>query len=79
MVLNGMTSLYGVEAGVEGRDRNTGEVKWTGARVDLVFGSNSQLWVLAEVYVCSDTQEKFVHDFVAVWTRVMNPDRFDLG
>ena len=63
----------------EGRDRKTGEVKWTGTRVDLVFGSNSQLRALAEAYACSDAQEKFVHDFVAAWTKVMNLDRFDLG
>jgi catalase-peroxidase len=62
----------------EGRDRRTGEVKWTGTRVDLVFGSNSQLRALAEVYACSDAQQKFVEDFVAAWTRVMNLDRFDL-
>jgi len=62
----------------EGRDRTTGELKWTGTRVDLVFGSNSQLRALAEVYGCEDSQEKFVHDFVAVWNKVMNLDRFDL-
>ncbi|MFT4182492.1 MAG: catalase/peroxidase HPI, partial [Rhizobium sp.] len=62
----------------EGRDRNTGDVKWTGTRVDLVFGSNSQLRALAEVYGQSDTQEKFVRDFVAAWTKVTNADRFDL-
>jgi catalase-peroxidase len=53
----------------EGRDRATGELKWTGTRVDLVFGSNSQLRALAEVYACDDAQEKFVRDFVAAWTR----------
>ena len=63
----------------EGRDRKTGEVKWTGTRVDLIFGSNSQLRALAEVYGSSDAQEKFVHDFVAAWTKVMNLDRFDLA
>jgi catalase-peroxidase len=63
----------------EGRDRATGELKWTGTRVDLIFGSNSQLRALAEVYGCEDSQEKFVHDFVAVWNRVMNLDRFDLA
>ena len=63
----------------EGRDRKTGEVKWTGTRVDLVFGSNSQLRALAEVYGQSDAQEKFVDDFVAAWTKVMNADRFDLA
>ena len=63
----------------EGRDRKTGEVKWTGTRVDLVFGSNSQLRALAEVYACEDCQEKFLQDFVAAWNRVMNLDRFDLA
>jgi catalase-peroxidase len=62
----------------EGRDRKTGAVKWTGTRVDLVFGSNSQLRALAEVYGSSDAQQKFVDDFVAAWTKVMNLDRFDL-
>ncbi|MGA9048242.1 MAG: catalase/peroxidase HPI [Dehalococcoidia bacterium] len=62
----------------EGRDRATGEVKWTGTRVDLIFGSNSQLRALAEVYGSDDSLEKFVHDFVAVWNKVMNLDRFDL-
>ncbi|MQB41519.1 catalase/peroxidase HPI [Rhizobium sp. ICMP 5592] len=62
----------------EGRDRNTNEIKWTGTRIDLVFGSNSQLRALAEVYGQGDTQEKFVRDFVAAWTKVMNADRFDL-
>jgi catalase-peroxidase len=60
----------------EGRDRKTGEVKWTGTRVDLIFGSNSELRALAEVYACSDGEEKFVRDFVAAWTKVMNLDRF---
>ena len=63
----------------EGRDRKTGEVKWTGTRVDLVFGSNSQLRALAEVYGQDDSKEKFVRDFVAAWTKVMNVDRFDLA
>jgi len=63
----------------EGRDRKTGKVKWTGTRVDLVFGSNSQLRALAEVYACKDAQEKFVRDFVAAWNKVMNLDRFDLA
>jgi catalase-peroxidase len=63
----------------EGRDRKTGKIKWTGTRVDLVFGSNSQLRALAEVYGSSDAQEKFVHDFVAAWNKVMNLDRFDLA
>ncbi len=62
----------------EGRDRTTDELKWTGTRVDLIFGSNSQLRALAEVYACSDAQEAFVHDFVAAWNKVMNLDRFDL-
>jgi catalase-peroxidase len=62
----------------EGRDRKTGTVKWTGTRVDLVFGSNSELRALAEVYACADANEKFVHDFVAAWSKVMNLDRFDL-
>ncbi|MEJ1095834.1 MULTISPECIES: catalase/peroxidase HPI [unclassified Pseudoxanthomonas] len=63
----------------EGRDRKTGELKWTGTRADLVFGSNSQLRALAEVYASSDAQEKFVGDFVATWNKVMNLDRFDLA
>ncbi|HEX3766215.1 MAG TPA: catalase/peroxidase HPI [Kofleriaceae bacterium] len=63
----------------EGRDRKTGEVKWTGTRVDLLFGSNSVLRALAEVYGSSDAQDKFVHDFVAAWTKVMNLDRFDVA
>jgi len=62
----------------EGRDRTTGELKWTASRVDLIFGSNSQLRALAEVYGCEDSQDKFVHDFIAVWSKVMNLDRFDL-
>jgi catalase-peroxidase len=62
----------------EGRDRQSGELKWTGTRVDLIFGSNSQLRALAEVYACADSEEKFVHDFVAAWNKVMELDRFDL-
>jgi catalase-peroxidase len=62
----------------EGRDRKTGKVKWAGTRVDLIFGSNSELRALAEVYGCTDSQEKFVSDFVAAWDKVMNLDRFDL-
>jgi catalase-peroxidase len=62
----------------EGFDRVTGELKWTGTRLDLIFGSNSQLRALAEVYACDDSQNKFVHDFVAAWNNVMNADRFDL-
>ena len=63
----------------EGRDRKTNALKWTGTRVDLIFGSNSQLRALAEVYGCEDSQEKFLHDFVEVWKKVMNLDRFDLA
>ena len=63
----------------EGRDRKSGKLKWTGTRVDLIFGSNSQLRALAEVYGCEDAKEKFLHDFVAVWNKVMNLDRFDLA
>ncbi|MEM7038490.1 MAG: catalase/peroxidase HPI, partial [Bacteroidota bacterium] len=63
----------------EGRDRNTGAVKWTGTRVDLIFGSNSELRALAEVYGCGDGEARFVNDFVAAWTKVMNLDRFDLA
>ena len=63
----------------EGRDRATGEVKWTATAVDLVFGSNSQLRAISEVYACDDAKEKFVRDFVAAWDKVMNLDRFDLA
>jgi len=63
----------------DGRDRATGKLNWSATRVDLVFGSNSQLRALAEVYACEDSQEKFVHDFVAAWSKVMNLDRFDLA
>ena len=63
----------------EGRDRATGELKWTGTRVDLIFGSNSELRSIAEVYACEDASYKFVHDFVAAWNKVMNLDRFDLA
>jgi catalase-peroxidase len=69
------TSLYSYE----GRDRSTGALKWTGTAVDLVFGSNSQLRALAEVYATVDSKEKFVRDFVAAWDKVMNLDRFDLA
>jgi catalase-peroxidase len=62
----------------EGRDRKTNAIKWTGTRVDLIFGSHSQLRALAEVNGCADSKEKFVKDFVAAWTKVMNLDRFDL-
>lgn len=63
----------------EGRDRSSGEVKWKATAVDVVFGSNSQLRAIAEAYACSDAKEKFVTDFVAAWTKVMNLDRFDLA
>jgi catalase-peroxidase len=63
----------------EGSDRATGELKWTGTRIDLIFGSNSQLRALAEVYGCEDSQEKFLHDFITAWNKVMNLDRFDLA
>jgi len=63
----------------EGRDRKTGDLKWTGTRVDLIFGSNSELRATAEVYACSDSEEKFVRDFVAAWSKVMNLDRYDLA
>ena len=63
----------------EGRDRSTSELKWTGTRVDLIFGSNSQLRAIAEVYACDDSQDKFLHDFVSAWNKVMNADRFDLA
>lgn len=67
------------EGAFEGRDGVTGEIKWTGSRVDLVFGSNSQLRAIAEVYACDDSKEAFVKDFVAAWTKVMNLDRYDLN
>jgi catalase-peroxidase len=63
----------------EGHDRRTGKIRWTGTRVDLIFGSNAQLRALAEVYGSADSPEKFLHDFVAAWTKVMNLDRFDLA
>jgi catalase-peroxidase len=69
----------GSEGVYEGRDRKTNAVKWTGTRVDLIFGSQSQLRALAEVYACGDSKEKFVKDFVAAWTKVMNADRFDVA
>jgi catalase-peroxidase len=62
----------------EGKDRSSGDVKWTATAVDLVFGSNSQLRAVAEAYACQDSQEAFVGDFVAAWNKVMNLDRFDL-
>jgi len=70
--------VSGDEQLFEGRDRKTGQVKWTGTRIDLVFGSNSELRAIAEVYGCGDSQDKFLKDFVAAWTKVMNLDRFDL-
>jgi catalase-peroxidase len=69
----------GSEGVYEGRDQKTNEVKWTGTRVDLIFGSHSQLHALAEVYACADSKEKFVKDFVAAWTKMMDLDRFDLA
>ena len=63
----------------EGRDRKTKAAKWTGTRVDLIFGSHSQLRAFAEVYACADAKEKFARDFVAAWTKVMNADRFDIA
>jgi catalase-peroxidase len=63
----------------EGHDRRTGELKWTGTSVDLIFGSNAQLRAIAEVYAAGDAQEKFMHDFAAAWTKVMTLDRFDLA
>jgi catalase-peroxidase len=69
----------GADGAYEGRDRKTKEIKWTGTRVDLIFGSHSQLRALAEVYACADSKQKFVKDFVAAWSKVMNLDRFDLA
>jgi catalase-peroxidase len=63
----------------EGKDRPTGDLKWTATAADLVFGSNSQLRAIVEVYACDDAKEKFVRDFVAAWNKVMNLDRFDLA
>jgi len=71
--------LAGSEGVYEGRDRKTNELKWTATRVDLIFGSHSQLRALAELYACADSQQKFAHDFVRAWTKVMNLDRFDLA
>jgi catalase-peroxidase len=70
---NGSGGVY------QGRDRETNELKWTATRVDLIFGSHSQLRAVAEVYGCADSKEKFVKDFVAAWTKVMNHDRFDIA
>jgi catalase-peroxidase len=69
----------GTDDAYEGRDRKTNELRWTGTRIDLIFGSHSQLRAFAEVYACVDSKEKFVKDFVAAWTKVMNADRFDLA
>jgi len=69
----------GADGVYEGRDRKTNEVRWTGTRVDLIFGSHSQLRALAEVYASADAKEKFVKDFVAAWVKVMESDRFDLA
>jgi catalase-peroxidase len=69
----------GTEGVYEGRHATSGEVKWTGSRVDLIFGSHSELRALSEVYACAGSKEKFVKDFVAAWTKVMNLDRFDLA
>jgi catalase-peroxidase len=67
------------ESEFECRDLTTGEIKWSGTRVDLIFGSNSELRAIAEVYGCADGEEKFVKDFVAAWSKVMELDRFDLA
>jgi catalase-peroxidase len=67
------------EGRFEGRNRATGEIKWTGTRVDLLFGSNSQLRAIAEVYACDDSKDAFVQDFAAAWNKVMNLDRFDVA
>jgi catalase-peroxidase len=72
-------TVAGSEGVYEGRDRKTNAIKWTGTRVDLIFGSHSQLRAFAEVYGCSDSKEKVVKDCVAAWTKVMNLDRFDLA
>jgi len=69
----------GAAESFNGRMRGTGAVKWTGSRVDLIFGSNSELRAIAEVYACDDAKEKFAQDFVAAWNKVMNLDRFDLA
>ena len=70
---NGSGAVY------EGRDRKTNQVKWTATRVDLIFGSHSQLRALAEVYACSDSKAKFVKDFAAAWSKIMNADRFEVA
>ena len=77
-----MAAVRGIQcsgAVYEGRDRKTNELKWTATRVDLIFGSQSQLRALAEVYASADSKEKFVNDFVAAWNKVMNADRFDVA
>jgi catalase-peroxidase len=68
----------GSEGVYEGSDRNSKELRWTGTRVDLIFGSHSQLRAIAEVYACVDAKQKFAQDFIAAWSKVMNLDRFDL-
>jgi catalase-peroxidase len=73
------TKAENAEGVYEGRDRATGELMWTGTRVDLIFGSNAQLRAVAEVFGCDDSQEAFVRHFVAAWNKVMNLDRFDLA
>jgi catalase-peroxidase len=78
--MNTMWQASSTSEGVfEGRDRATGEIKWTATRVDLVFGSNAQLRAIAEAYACNDSKEAFVKDFVAAWNKVMNLDRYDLA
>jgi catalase-peroxidase len=78
-LLDMSTEWQPVGSEYEGRDRKTKAVKWTGTRVDLIFGSHSQLRAIAEVYACADAKEKFAKDFVAAWTKVMNADRYDLA
>src|SRR5664279_2829596 len=77
--MNTVWSPAGADGVYEGRDRKTKALEWTGTRVDLIFGSHSQLRALAEVYACTDSKEKFVKDFVAAWTKVMNADRFEIA
>ena len=79
--INTVARNLGSNVGVsfEGRDRATGELRWTATRVDLIFGSNSQLRAIAEVYGSADSGQRFVNDFVAAWNRVMNLDRFDVA
>ena len=73
------TPVTSEQEAFEGRDRTSGKLKWTASRVDLVFGSDSQLRAIAEVYASNDAKEKFVHDFVNAWNKVMNLDRFDVA